>query len=255
MKSVCIIGAGNVAVNLAHALQNKGYNIVQVFSKTIESASRLAAQLNTAFTNDVSDITGNADIYIFAIKDDSLADIIAALPTNNSLWLHTAGSMPMEVFKEKANKYGVLYPLQTFNKNKAADWDNIPILIEGTDKQTLNDIETLARTLTAKVYPVDSETRKYVHLSAVFACNFVNYMYTIGHDFMQKSDLPFSLLLPLIEETCNKIHTRSPLQVQTGPAVRYDLNVINKHLDLIEDEQIKHIYLMLSNAIHERHKS
>lgn len=254
MQSVCIIGAGNVATQLGYALKTKGYSIIQVYSRTLEHAILLAHQLGTTFTDDVNDIVSNADIYLFSLKDDSLSNVITAIEPNSALWLHTAGSMPIEVFEGKVTRYGVLYPLQTFKKEILVDWQNIPILIEGNTKQTFEDIEHIASSISSNVYPADSEVRKHIHLGAVFVCNFVNYMYTLGADFMQKTNLPFDILLPLIDETSRKVHFSAPSQVQTGPAIRYDLNVIDMQLQMINDERVKQIYLLLTNAIHDRYK-
>ena len=48
----------------------------------------------------------------------------------------------------------------------------------------------------------------------------------------------------------DKIKKISPVTAQTGPAVRYDENVMNKQLSLLKDDQLKEIYRLLSKNIH-----
>lgn len=247
---VVFIGAGNVATRLALELYNKDFDIIQVYSRTIESASALAKQVEAIPITELSSTIDDADLYIFALKDSILQDIISQLPPNDGLWVHTAGSMPLSVFQGQARSYGVLYPFQTFSKDRNIEWDNIPLFIEASDVDSLALLTNVAKQLSANVRKLSSEKRRYVHLTGVFACNFTNHMYRLSSLFLEQAGLPFNTVLPLIDETASKVHTLTPQQAQTGPAVRYDENVINKHLALIEDEEIQEIYKVLSDNIH-----
>lgn len=252
---VVFIGAGNVATNLATELHNQSFNIVQIYSRTIESAKTLADKINTEYTIDIGKVTTDADLYIFSVKDSILQELASMLPTNNGIWIHTAGSMPFNIFENYSSQYGVIYPFQTFSKNKSIDWKNIPIFIEASDRSTLEKLNYIASTLSHHVQELSSEQRQYVHLTGVFACNFTNYMYTLSAEILKKANLEFDIALPLIDETCNKIHSLTPFDAQTGPAVRFDKNVMNKHLALIEDEKIKELYQLISEKIYETHKN
>lgn len=252
---VVFIGAGNVAVNMATKLYDQSFEIVQIYSRTMESARYLAEMVNAEYTTEIEDLKTDADLYIFSVKDSVLHELVSMLPANNGIWVHTAGSMPLEIFEKYSSQYGVIYPFQTFSKNRKVDWKNIPIFIEASDRETLTKLKSIASALSDHVQELSSEKRKYVHLTGVFACNFTNYMYTLSADILKNADLEFDVALPLIDETCNKIHDLSPLDAQTGPAVRFDENVMNKHLALIEDEKIKEIYRLISEGIYEIHKN
>lgn len=254
---VVFIGAGNVATHMATAMSACGFNVIQIYSRTDESARILASKIgeSTTYTNQISNINPNADIYIFSLKDSVLQEIASSITPNSGIWVHTAGSMPLEIFEGLNQHYGVIYPLQTFSKNKPLDWSNVPIFLEASDQKTLDILYGVALQISSKVYELSSEKRKYVHLTGVFACNFTNYMYSVSADILKKADLPFDVALPLIEETCNKVHTLSPIEAQTGPAVRYDENVMKKHLNLIDDEQLKELYRLMSEKIYENHKN
>jgi predicted short-subunit dehydrogenase-like oxidoreductase (DUF2520 family) len=251
---VVFIGAGNVATHLATELYRQKTDIVQVYSRTIKSAQELAIKVKATPITDINAVITNADLYIFSVKDSVLSDLIGQMPKTSGVWIHTAGSIPADIFENYIPDYGVLYPFQTFTKGRIIGWEEIPIFIEASNKESLDTIMSVAKQLSNKVYELSSDKRKYIHLTGVFACNFSNHMYTLSKTVLEKVGLPFEIALPLIDETCAKIHELSPVDAQTGPAVRYDENVINKHLELIEDDQIKEIYKLISKNIYDIHQ-
>ena len=253
MKVVCL-GAGNVASHLTIALKEQAFDIVQVYSRTVQSAALLANQVGAIPITNLKEITDKADLYIFSLKDSALESVISQVPKNKGLWIHTAGSIPLNIFSNYNHRNGVVYPFQTFTKNRKLNWKDIPVFIEASDEKSLKDIRTMASTLSNKIFELSSEERKYLHLTGVFACNFTNHMYMLSKLFLQKVNLPFDVALPLIEETASKVRDLSPEKAQTGPAVRYDENVIQKHLSLIEDDRIKQIYKLISEDIHKTNK-
>jgi predicted short-subunit dehydrogenase-like oxidoreductase (DUF2520 family) len=255
MKAV-IIGSGNVATHFGVALQAKGVTICQVYSRTDSNAEILAKRLNTPYTTEITDIYKNADVYIYAIKDSYLHKLLRKfdLPST-ALHIHTSGSIPMKDFFGFAEKYGVLYPIQTFSKNKKVDFSQVPICVEAIDQDVEKELLDIAHLLTDKTYILNSEKRRKIHLAAVFACNFSNYMYDIAFDIVMSAGVDFEILKPLIAETANKIKTMTPREAQTGPAIRYDENIINKHISLLNRKNdVKEIYKLLTKSIHKRHK-
>lgn len=251
IKKIVFLGAGNVASNLAPFLFQKGFQILQIYSRNAESASFLAKQVNATFTNSLEEIDCFADVYFCCVKDDAITQVLPYLKNTKALVLHTAGSVDVSVFSGICERYGVLYPLQTFSKNKQLDLSNIPIFIEAANPQTLIDVKKIAGTISNNIYEATSSQRKILHLSAVFSCNFTNHLYAISEDLIQKAGFDFSVLTPLIDETATKIHQLKPHQAQTGPAVRFDENVINKHLDMLSEDQMRQqIYRLLSESIH-----
>jgi predicted short-subunit dehydrogenase-like oxidoreductase (DUF2520 family) len=247
---VVFIGAGNVATHLAIALYRKSFDIIQVYSRTMGSASALAEQVNAIPVTDIASVINDADLYIFSVKDSVLDSAASQLPKNDGIWIHTAGSVPLDIFSKYTGNYGVIYPFQTFSKGRTVDWPNIPVFIEASNADSLNTLQVIASQLSHKVSELSSDDRKYIHLTGVFACNFTNHIYTLSELFLKKVNLPFDVALPLIDETASKVHSLTPGEAQTGPAIRYDKNVIDKHLEMIEDEKIKEIYKRMSENIH-----
>lgn len=250
---IVLIGAGNLATHLGKALHAAGHDMVQVFSRTMQSAETLASLLDAEPLTDISKVSDDADVYIFSVKDSALEQLISQLcGGEKKVFLHTAGSMPMSVFREKALHYGVLYPMQTFSKQREVDFSIIPCFIEANDEFALKQIEGLAGQISHRVYQLSSEDRKYLHLSAVFACNFANHCYAASQELLQQHGIPFDVMLPLIDETAAKVHGMTPKEAQTGPAVRYDENVIGKQIRLLENQPyFQKIYDCMSKSIHE----
>ncbi len=253
---IVLIGAGNLATQLGKALVKRSkHEVLQIYSHTVESARTLADQLQVAYTTSIDDVVKDAELYIVALKDAVLSEVIPELVkgrNKKAIFVHTAGSIPSRIWQGYACRYGVFYPLQTFSKQRDVLFSEIPIFIEAVDKTTEEQLNSFASSLLCrKVYTVNSEQRCRLHMAAVFACNFSNYLYTISERILIDSGLPFEVMYPLIDETSAKIHRLSPHLAQTGPAVRYDENVIGKHLKLLADyPEWKKLYELITKNIH-----
>lgn len=249
---VVLIGAGNLATNLGKALFRAGHDVVQVWSRTEASAKALGEVLKCAYTTDLKEVVRCADVFIVSVKDSVLPSVATSLleGREGQLVIHTAGSMPMDTLP--FDRRGVLYPMQTFSKNKEVDFSVIPCFIEASDKNDSDLLLQLSKTISDTVRELDSENRKYLHLAAVFCCNFANHCFSLGAVLLKRhGDIPFSVMLPLIDETAAKLYSLLPQEAQTGPAVRWDTNVLDKHLQLLADTpDMQKIYELMSKSIH-----
>lgn len=255
ITNVVIIGAGNLATQLALVLHNKSITVKQIFSRNIENARDLAQRVNSAFTNNLSDVLPDADIYFIAVKDSAIQDVVMNLPFNNNQFIvHTAGSVNMNIFEEFSTNYGVFYPFQTFTKSRVIDFSEIPICIEANHPSNLMKLQRLASVLSNSVNQISSDERKTLHISAVFANNFVNHLYTISSEILHDKNLSFDLIKPLIAETAEKIRTINPVDAQTGPAQRNDKTITEKHLnELKNNPDIQKIYSFITDSIFRYH--
>ena len=249
---IVLIGAGNLATQLGLALSQAGQQMVQVYSRTAEHASELAAKLGCDFTTNIDEITPNADIYIISVKDDAIATLaeLVGRKAGQAIVVHTAGSIAMQVLQPHAQHYGVLYPMQTFSKNKRVDFKPIPCFIEASDDATLATIRTLAESVSQNVVPATSAQRKKLHLAAVLACNFANHCYRLAEKVLEEEQMDFKLFLPLIDETAKKVSQLSPKQAQTGPMMRWDTGVMQMQMALLNDERTRQIYQLMAESIH-----
>ena len=160
--------------------------------------------------------------------------------------------MPLSIFDGMALHYGVFYPMQTFSKSREVDFKVIPCFIEGNDDYATKTLHELVSSISDRVYELSSDDRRYLHLAAVWACNFTNHCYEVSAEILEHHGIPFDVMLPLIDETAAKVHSMAPADAQTGPAIRFDENVIRAQAALMRDNPLqKDIYERLSMSIHQ----
>jgi predicted short-subunit dehydrogenase-like oxidoreductase (DUF2520 family) len=254
--SFCFIGAGNLATNLAKELHGKAGHVVQVYSRAENAASELAQKLGASFTSETDQIFKDADVYFLALKDSAVQEVLSKIQLKNRLLVHCSGSLPLSVLYPFSENTGVFYPLQTFSKNRCIDFQKIPVFIEANSEKNQNLLQQIAQQISEKVSVLDSEKRICLHVAAVFACNFVNHFYTLAADFLDTNHIPFEVLHPLIEETARKAQEMEPALAQTGPAVRFDKNIIEAHLTMLNEFPVmKELYNSISKSIFERHQN
>ena len=249
IKTITIIGSGNVATHLGRALFNKGFAINQVYSYSKDNAFELANELNAMPCDDIKFISDESDAYVVCIKDDFIEEIVQEFLFKNKIVVHTSGSIPMKVLSHFEN-HGIFYPLQTFSKEKEVNITEVPFCIEANNEETKKALIDLANVLSNNVNEINSEQRKKIHLAAVFACNFSNFMYTVSEDILKENNIDFNILKPLILETAKKIQDNSPASMQTGPAKREDKDVIQNHLKQLENNSdYQDIYKLITDNI------
>ena len=246
--TVTLIGSGNLATNLGHALKGAGVGILQIYSHTLAHAKLLADELGVdAACEQVDEINMQSDVYIVAVKDDALPSVMEQLVRHlpDQLIVHTAGSMPMM-------GGGVFYPMQTFSRQRIVPFRHIPIFLETKRPEDMRVLRCLAELLSDNIYELSSDERRWLHVAAVFCCNFTNHMATLASRLLEAHDIPFSVMLPLMEETIQKLHTLPPREAQTGPAARGDQSVMERHVRMLLEERqddLAELYKTISQSI------
>ncbi|MDP6921970.1 MAG: DUF2520 domain-containing protein [Lutibacter sp.] len=245
MIRVILLGGGNVAYHLAcEFLQNPGFELVQLYNRTLDAIEVFKGK--TKLTDTIADLQ-KADLYVLAVSDKAISGLSSKLCVPDKLVVHTSGAMPLETL-ESVSRKGVLYPLQTFSKNRKVSLSEVPFCIETEHPQDRVLLEKTARTLSKHCHYIDSSQRKTLHVSAVFVNNYVNHLYHLAHSLCETQDIPVDLLQPLIEETAQKIRTMKPLEAQTGPARRGDHNSLEEHQKILT-EKYRELYTLLAKSI------
>lgn len=253
---IVMIGAGNLAYHLSKALSEANHQILQVFSRTISSAEILAKQICADAICDLKMLDHGADLYIIAASDMAIAQIVEQFDFNNKRVVHTAGSVPISVFNSEIQNSGVFYPLQSFSKARNVNFKEVPICIESNNQQFELFLMDLAKQLSESTWCINSIQRKQLHLSAVFANNFVNHLYFIANEIISKANIDFKILHPLIIETAHKLLELGPKSSQTGPALRNDTESLKKHLELLSSTpEYQDIYKIITDDIYLKHNS
>lgn len=255
-KNIVIIGAGNMAWHLGQQFIKAGHKIVEVYNRSKIPGQELAVELDADFVDRPENLTRKADIYIIAVSDHGIDDIILGLQMDKQIVAHTSGAVPMTGMERISLNHGIFYPLQTLTKGTPADFSVVPIFIEGANERVEQVLTELAHTISKNVQILDSRKRRALHVAAVFANNFTNYLYHISSDILRKEKLDFSLLYPLMQETLAKLKGHSPLEVQTGPAKRGDYRTVGEHLNYLQGhDAYREIYLVLSEGIMSLYKA
>lgn len=258
MTKISFIGSGNVAWHLAPALDNAGYVVREVYSPNHQHAADLTDRLYQAEVKSTLDFsTSDSEIFIVCVKDAVIGEVAREIILPEDAFLvHTSGSVPLSELQYAAtSNLGVFYPLQTFSKSKKVDFKSLPIFIESNNEETGELLLKLAHTLTSQVRKISSHERRALHVAAVFASNFSNYMLTAASEIMQQNSLDFEWLKPLIAETITKSLQIGPMDAQTGPARRGDLEILDQHMEFLQDDpQKQEVYKLISQLILDKYQ-
>ena len=230
---ITFIGSGNVATHLALAMFGRGHLVEQVYSRSMDHAALLASRVEAKPIDDLTQLNDKANIYIIAVADDALAEVAAGIRVNDALVLHTSGASPIDVLKDCSSRYGVLWAPQTFVRDVALEYGELPFCIEGNDILTENYIAEFIGMISPHIYRTGLSQRRYLHLSAVFVNNFSNALYAMAQQICAEHNVPFEILHPLALTTAKKLVWGDVRYQLTGPAVRNDMGTINAHREML----------------------
>jgi predicted short-subunit dehydrogenase-like oxidoreductase (DUF2520 family) len=251
---VVIIGSGNVATVMGSTIVEAGHALLQVAARNEAAAAALSAEWDCGYTTRWEEIEPAADLYIVSLSDRALTGLNAGLRLAGRLVVHTAGVAPLSALAAVSERHGVLYPLQTLRK-EVRPFPDFPLLIDAARPQDLVVLEVFAKSLVSQVQRADDVLRLKLHVAAVFANNFTNYLYSLSKDFCRNEGIDFSLLLPLIRETARRVERYDPRAVQTGPAVRGDSRTMERHLEVLSNyRNMSDLYRIISEQISDYYK-
>jgi predicted short-subunit dehydrogenase-like oxidoreductase (DUF2520 family) len=256
IKNMVVIGSGNVAFHLVKAFSKTGVRILQILAHNEKTASALSKTFSVPYILDPALLFKEADLYLLTVQDDYIRETAVGLHLKDQLLVHTSGFSSLNLLSGASTRTGVLWPLQTLSSGRAIEYKDIPFFIEGKSEEIAELLSQFASLVSNRVMVSDSPTRQKIHLAAVIASNLTNQLYSISASILERQDIPFGVLAPLILETASKAGKQHPFRSQTGPAVRKDLKVIEKHLELLRDDPaFRDIYrLITENIIHHHSK-
>lgn len=254
---ISIIGAGKVANQLASKLYTEGHTIHQVYNRGITKARKLARKVKATVVSELSEIDKKIDLLLIMVSDDAIESIADQLTkkfkSTKVLIAHTSGSVSSKKLKLLPH-YGVFYPLQTFANLKESEWEQIPILLTANNTENKKLLKQLAVSIGLTPTLKSDKQRKAIHLSAVIMNNFINHLFCLNADWLDKNNSDFKLLLPLINKTISNASLADPCITQTGPAKRNDQGIINDHLkELKEFPELQQLYQVFSKSIQKKY--
>ena len=249
-QSISIIGAGKLASHLAFAFKEKGYRFLQVYNRSQTAGVKLASLLFCDAINDIVDLSDQADIYFLTLSDSVIEEFASKLKLNEKLVVIFSGTMDIRSLNQCSLNYGVIYPPQTFSGEQAVSFQNIPLCIEGNNDESTRMLSTLAGSISPRIFQITLEQRRILHVSAVFASNFTNFLYSSAEKLLSDHGLPHDLLSPLVAKTAENFSFKGVFDLQTGPAIREDYAVLKLHEQLLESyPEYQKIYQLLSASI------
>jgi len=249
-KSVVFIGAGGLAWSLSSALHASGISILQIISLNIQNGKSLAKLVGAEHETSTDRIVA-ADFYFIALPDRLIESVACSISfPQSAILIHSSGSVPLSVLSGHFANSGVLYPFQTFTRERVVSLESVPLFIEASNAKTLDSISLLANSISKSVTSIGSEERRSLHLAGVIGNNFTNFLMRLSSDWMVKNGFSLHLLQPLMEETIKKAFEISPALSQTGPANRRDLPVLELHTKMLADiPELQQVYCLFSDLI------
>lgn len=266
MIDIALIGAGNVAWHIGHALESAGFSVREVYSRTFQRAADLAETFYASRPTDELDFRdSSAEVFFIVVPDQAVAEVCTRIQLPpEALVIHTSGALPLSILSDILHdqrdldvEIGVFYPCMTFTRGKSLDFKKVPILIEAEQEDELAFLRKMGEHIGKEVHEISSQDRKTLHVAAVFACNFTNHLWAVSQSLVESERLSFDILKPLIAETTRKaLISPHPAEVQTGPAVRGDIYTIQAHRKLLQDDpEFLAIYNLMTESIQTWHES
>jgi len=250
IRKIVIIGAGRLAVNLSVALRKKNLKVIEVYNRSESRGLDLAKRLKAKYIPVLEHISLDADLYILTVSDDAIKQVLERLDIGDHLLVHTSGSVDMDILGMAATNYGVIYPLQTFRTDRRISFRNVPLCIEASSDENLRRLKAFTDSISHRVFKLDSDQRRVLHLAAVFASNFSNFMVAISQDLLRNKGIDPLILEPLVKYTARNSESPSVFDFQTGPAIREDMETIAMHLDMLSAHpDYKEIYSLITQDI------
>ncbi|MBK9735668.1 MAG: DUF2520 domain-containing protein [Saprospiraceae bacterium] len=253
IKTISIIGSGNVAWHLAESFTLAGMEILEVCGRNGNDAPAFEAFGEIKFITDISDFSPHADLYFVCLSDDAIESVLDTLPfslNKYQMLVHTSGARPSTILAPYALHYGSFWPLQTLTKEAQIVSNEIPIMFNASDEETASVLVILADMISDSFLEVTDDKKQTMHLAAVMLNNFTNFLYTLTAEYCTSNDIDFSNFFPLIKETALKISQYPTEEIQTGPARRNDITTIEKHLNQLEDHpELYKIYCVFTESI------
>jgi len=246
--NICIIGSGNISSSIGLELKKSNFNINRVCSRNELSGKKLAKKLQASYTKYI-EIPSETDLVLIGVPDDQIQSVCKKI--KSKAVIHTSGTKKIDILKRCSGNYGVVWPIQTFSKQNI-NFKNVPICIEANNKKFEMVLEKIFKKSSKSIFHFNYESRKILHLSAVFSCNFLNHLFYISKDILNDKKIDFSILYPIIKETTKKALNNNIKNSQTGPAVRKDLKTIEKHIKILSKTKKKKyidIYKSITNSI------
>jgi predicted short-subunit dehydrogenase-like oxidoreductase (DUF2520 family) len=248
---IAVVGAGRLAWSLIPALQRSGAQVLQLIARDAQARADFQQRYGIAQgAADPAALDPAVNLVFLAVSDSALpalAEACGRAASAGSICIHASGSAPLSSLAAFGGETGVCYPLQIFTREAVSDFRATPLFVELPGRA--ERLMPLMHQLSGQVRPMDSQARLRLHLGAVIACNFSNYLFRMAESQLPE-DQSFEVYGPLLRRQVELALALGPAHTQTGPALRGDLPVLRAHLELLASHpEWQALYRRLSEAI------
>ena len=246
MESVNLIGPGRVGETLLRCLMRAdGYVVQDICSRRFERASSVVQRLNVGRAVELSAMKA-ADIWLVAVPDGDIHKVAADLAECDvppSAVVHFSGFHGANIMAQLADRgwhIASAHPNLSFaNPDTAAEnFAGTLVGVEGSG-DGVETVERLLRTLGARTFPLNSESKVLYHSAAVFSNNFTTVVQAIAHQIWAQAGLSDAaareLSANLLRAATENVVSLGPAAALTGPAARGDADVVRAETDALSD--------------------
>lgn len=251
MKQVVVLGSGNVAYYFCkQLLLQSQFQLVQLYARNLIEGEAFSNEFEVLpVVNEFSKVVPDADVYIFAVADAAIGALAQYFKTSKALLIHCAGSQSTNILQNEHGLNGIIWPIYSIKKNQTYGSD-IPLIVDGNSEMARAGTLELAKAISSNVQMLSLEQRKYMHLNAVLVNNFSNHLMAIAAEICKAAHIDFNILLPIIQQTAERVVQQSPVGSQTGPAKRGDKSTMEQQVNLLEHHpEWQKVYESLSASI------
>lgn len=259
LPETSIIGVGGLGSALARGLLSKKVLIKSVFNRTERKARQLASTANIEICGtfpSTADALGK--LVFITVPDDAIEEVARQLSElsddfSESIFVHCSGTQSADLLQPLKSKGGItasFHPLQTFTtRAQPDDFKDIYFSLQG-DAEAFPLLQKVAQQLGAKTFEVTTEQKAHLHAAAVMASNYLTVLIDrsveIGTLGGLAGDQVRKALMPLIRGTLENNEKYSAAAALTGPIKRGDIETIEKHLALLDDQsELRDLYCAL----------
>lgn len=250
---VVVIGAGNLAWHLVPNLQRIGLQ-VEIWSRQASADTYSWSAPLKIIPEQELPLDRLPDAVFLAVPDDQINPISQSLtellPAQVPI-IHTSGATPITAITGYFTARAVLWPIISMKLGETIiEWATIPLVYAGEGGHIKTTIQSWANAMSSATYALGDEERAQLHLAAVFGNNFTNWLSQIAYELCSEKQIPFTSLIPLIQQTFSKLNHLPPALSQTGAASRGDQLTMSRHQEMLaKHPEYVQLYTHLSQLI------
>ena len=244
--AIGFIGAGVLGNGLALALAAKDYRVIAVYSRSVNSAQRLADQLpGCRVVGSGQELAEAVDLAFITTPDSAISEIAASVAWRRGQGVvHCCGAASTELLKPASDQgavAGALHPFQTFGgvtdtAAAASRLSGVTFAVAGQGWLT-DFLWDLAKEIGGRPVSIPDADRDLYHAAAALGCGHLTALLQAVVQVWQamgfSSQQAMQILYPLCRATLDTVVENGAAASATGPVIRGDVGTLHSHLEAL----------------------